>query len=84
MAAFHSHPHHHGLDVPSHHHPHTPDSNEEANRLHFDREANKYDDKPLAIEVARQQVEFILKAYPFNEDSTVVMDYACGTGEDSI
>ncbi|KAL1749124.1 hexaprenyldihydroxybenzoate methyltransferase [Schizophyllum fasciatum] len=52
----------------------------ERNREYFDSVANTYDTKPQAIELARRLASLFVKAHPFDEDSTEVMDYACGTG----
>jgi ubiquinone/menaquinone biosynthesis C-methylase UbiE len=74
-----THTHHpHGM-----HHTHTSpsDANTEANRIHFDAEAHKYDDQPFAVEIAQRQAKVIIGAHTFDENSTVVMDYACGTGD---
>jgi len=52
----------------------------QANKLHFDGIAHEYDDRPLAIERARRSATMMRTAYDFDENSTSVMDYACGTG----
>ena len=54
-----------------------------ANRTHFDERAQGIEDShPEAPELARREVRAMRKAWPdlFDEDSTVAMDYACGTG----
>ncbi|GLB35538.1 putative methyltransferase [Lyophyllum shimeji] len=52
----------------------------EANKTYFDTIAHQYDDKPHAAERARRTAAALRKAYEFKEDSTTVMEYACGTG----
>ena len=68
----------------------------ERNKEYFDSVAATYDTKPQAIELARRyhcevcpfclslkyyRLSFLFrKVYPFDEDSTKVLDYACGTG----
>jgi len=79
----HSHPHHDCSGHTHHSHDsgnHNRDFNAENNRRHFDDEAATYDEKPGAVNLARTQCEILLQMYPFNKDSTMVMDYACGTG----
>ncbi|KAE9408864.1 hypothetical protein BT96DRAFT_913578 [Gymnopus androsaceus JB14] len=41
--------------------------------------SRKYDEQPLHAEMARRIGNALLKAYPFNEESTTVLDFACGT-----
>lgn len=70
-------------DHSTHAHPHVPHSHDytEANKAHFDvTEAEKYDRRPQAVELARRQSGAMLEAYPFDESQTTVMDFACGTG----
>lgn len=72
----------HGHTHADHHHPH-PHAHGDvaaANRDHFDKTAHTYDDQPGALEAARRVSAAMLKLYPFNEDTTTVLDYACGTG----
>jgi hypothetical protein len=53
----------------------------EANMHHFgELEAAKYDDRLGVAELARRLALAMRRAYPFDEESTTVMDYACGTG----
>lgn len=52
----------------------------EANRAHFDKDAHKYDDRPIALKLARKVGEVVMTKYEFDEDETVLLDYACGTG----
>lgn len=83
----HMHIQHH--DAP-HSHPHCSRSTsvhehrdydfKEVNKNHFNEHAHQYDDRPAAQELARRLGAAMIGAYPFNEDSTFVLDYACGTG----
>ena len=69
---------HEGL-VASHSHGHDYSA---ANKAHFDDAAAvKYDKRLDAIELTRRQSNAMIKAYPFDESETTVMDFACGTGE---
>jgi SAM-dependent methyltransferase len=43
-----------------------------------------YDANPISQLLAKKCSAAILKAFPFDEDKTVVMDYACGTGKSRI
>ncbi|KAG9088205.1 hypothetical protein FS749_002344 [Ceratobasidium sp. UAMH 11750] len=65
-----------------HAHDHQPAGLVEANRQHFDSRAHAhgYDSNATAQELGKKCSSAILKAVPFDEDKTVVMDYACGTG----
>lgn len=51
------------------------------NRAHFDKIAHQYDEYPLALALTRKHTQALLAAYEFDEEATVVMEYACGTGE---
>jgi hypothetical protein len=80
--------HHHYHQPPhnnaAHHfHPHAHDhaSIAEANRHYFDSGAQSYEDNWQAVEVSRWIGAVMLKAHPFNEETTTLMDYACGTGK---
>lgn len=80
--AEHSHSHSHGEHISPHSHSH---GYAEANKGHYDEEeAKKYDERPSAIELARRLGEAMVKAYPFDESRTTVMDFACGTGLSSL
>ncbi|KAG8746138.1 hypothetical protein FRC10_006004 [Ceratobasidium sp. 414] len=70
----------------AHAHNHQPAGLLEANRQHFDSQAHVhgYDANPTVQKLAKECSSAILKAVPFDEDKTVVMDYACGTGEPRI
>ncbi|KAG1819759.1 S-adenosyl-L-methionine-dependent methyltransferase [Suillus subaureus] len=70
-----------------HSHPHgSPQIHEdqhnlkEFNKNYFDEHGHRYNDHPDAHELARRLGAAMIKAYPFEEDSTLVLDYACGTG----
>ncbi|KAF9464582.1 S-adenosyl-L-methionine-dependent methyltransferase [Collybia nuda] len=56
------------------------DSFAEANKTHFDKVAHEYDEMPHATERGRRSAEALRNAYPFDEQTTSVMEYACGTG----
>ncbi|KAJ6630224.1 S-adenosyl-L-methionine-dependent methyltransferase [Mycena sp. CBHHK59/15] len=60
-------------------HSHSHHSFAHANQAHFDQHAHHVDHLPTATELAESVYCAILKAYPFDKDSTMVMDYACGT-----
>jgi len=51
-----------------------------ANRDYFNQNAHKYDDRPVAVKLAREVGEFVISKYPFDEEKTVLLDFACGTG----
>ncbi|KAG8769114.1 hypothetical protein FRC12_005168 [Ceratobasidium sp. 428] len=65
-----------------HHHHHHHSSVLEANREHFDSQAHVhgYETNEIAQTLAKKCGAAILKAFPFDEDKTVAMDYACGVG----
>lgn len=69
--------HGHGHD---HGHSHGHGDVSASNQEYFDQLAKKYDDLPGALEAARRIGAAIRKVYAFNEESTSVMDFACGTG----
>jgi len=74
----HSHGNLHGGLVASHSHGHDYAA---ANKAHFDdAAAANYDKRQDAIELTRRQSNAMIKAYPFNESETTVMDFACGPG----
>ncbi|KDQ18549.1 hypothetical protein BOTBODRAFT_28936 [Botryobasidium botryosum FD-172 SS1] len=52
----------------------------EANKQHFNSTAHTYDDKPLAVQLSRDAADAMREVYDFKEESTVMLDYACGTG----
>ncbi|KAF8602735.1 S-adenosyl-L-methionine-dependent methyltransferase [Ceratobasidium sp. AG-I] len=87
----HSHTHSHDHHDHGHHgHAHQPHSHShggsssliDANREHFDSQAHAhgYEASPVNQLLAKKCSEAILEAYPFDEDKTVMMDYACGIG----
>ena len=55
--------------------------NAESNRNHFDTIASQYDDRPGAARVAKVIANAVMKEYDFDDESTVLMEYACGTGK---
>jgi len=72
--------HSHPAENPGHGH-----SNEllDANREHFDRVAEEhggYDSHLIVVAVTQQIAEVLHTRYALNPESTVIMDYACGTG----
>ncbi|KAG8798617.1 hypothetical protein FRC17_007373, partial [Serendipita sp. 399] len=58
---------------------------EEANIVHFDRiaQVGGYDDNPIADRVCQQIADTIHDEYEdeWDENETVMLDYACGTGQ---
>lgn len=65
-----------------HHEVHHCDGFEEANRDFFDTPgvAERYAESSDAAECARRLAAAMLEVYPFNEEKTSVMDFACGVG----
>jgi hypothetical protein len=55
---------------------------EQINREHFNNLSvdGAYDNRPFVGQVSRQIVDAIKESFTFDEDSTVLLDYACGTG----
>lgn len=51
-----------------------------ANKNYFNDLALSFYDHPKIRELAKRSAQAIRQHYPFDEDSTVVMDFACGTG----
>ena len=81
----HGHDHHHHHHHHEHHeHEHSAKPGEvdyaAVNRDHFDKNAHKYDNFPFAYELTEKIANGFLKEYEFKEDSTEVMEFACGTG----
>ncbi|OAX36078.1 S-adenosyl-L-methionine-dependent methyltransferase [Rhizopogon vinicolor AM-OR11-026] len=70
-----SHPQHDSHHVHEDHH-----DFKQVNKNYFNEHAHQYNDRPEAQELARRLGAAMIGAYPFNEDSTLVLDYACGTG----
>jgi hypothetical protein len=83
------------MSLPTHHHhDHTHDHADThahvqsghdyaaSNKEHFDKEAQNLARNPPAamVEMTSQMSAAILAEYPFDEDSTAVLDYACGVG----
>ncbi|ESK92207.1 hexaprenyldihydroxybenzoate methyltransferase [Moniliophthora roreri MCA 2997] len=56
----------------------------QANQEHFNADvAARYDEHPLHAEMAKRIGKALLKTYPFDDETTSVLDYACGTGLNS-
>lgn len=55
----------------------------QANKDHFNRIAKTggYDEQPFVTKVCREIAEAMREEYPFDEETTTVLDYACGTGK---
>lgn len=54
----------------------------QANQDHFNKLAvdGGYDDNPFVEQVSRQIAQAIRQEFTFEEESTLLLDYACGTG----
>jgi len=86
----HGHTHHHAhVHLEPHQHGSTDHANEQAhdhnfsqaNKHHFDDlEAERMDERSDANVMGKLVGKAMLDAYPFADDQTVVMDFACGTG----
>ncbi|KAB5595193.1 Methyltransferase domain containing protein [Ceratobasidium theobromae] len=76
--------HHAHLHTPAASHSHQPGGLKESNRQYFDAQAHThshgYDANPAAQQLAKKCGEAILEQFPFDEEKTVIMDYACGGG----
>ena len=55
---------------------------EVANKAFYDKQAQEYDERPDAQILARRLASAMRQRYPnlFDEDTTTLMDYACGPG----
>ncbi|PFH52490.1 hypothetical protein AMATHDRAFT_46336 [Amanita thiersii Skay4041] len=75
-------PHYHELPNINASTPHTPltNSTTSTNQQLFDHLAPRYDTDPRTTERAQKSALAMRKMYAFNEDTTQVLDYACGTG----
>ncbi|KAF8162777.1 S-adenosyl-L-methionine-dependent methyltransferase [Crassisporium funariophilum] len=78
--AAHHHHHHHpapstATDSVDHHH-----DVAQANRQHYDENAKHFGNYKFALSRKKRSAEAILKVYPFNKETTTMMEYACGTG----
>ncbi|KAF7323453.1 Methyltransf-25 domain-containing protein [Mycena chlorophos] len=51
-----------------------------ANQAFFDQHAHQADKRHGAEEMAQSIRQAILEAYPFSQEGTTVLDFACGTG----
>ncbi|KZT03518.1 S-adenosyl-L-methionine-dependent methyltransferase [Laetiporus sulphureus 93-53] len=69
--------HHHQHHGGEHRHEHTA-----ANKAHFDEMASTYDEIPGAVELSQKTSAAMHTKFPevFDSESTLVMDFACGTG----
>jgi hypothetical protein len=56
---------------------------EQANQEHFNKLAvdGGYDNHPFVEQISSQIADKIKQAFPFDEESTILLDYACGTGQ---
>ncbi|KAJ6518865.1 S-adenosyl-L-methionine-dependent methyltransferase [Mycena sanguinolenta] len=63
------------------HSPHTHSHSHEHSGPHWTSEnVHLYEQQPEATEIGDKVPRAMRKAYPFNEETTTVMDFACGTG----
>lgn len=78
----HSHHHTHGSDDPhSHSHSHSHENTlSDANKEYFNQKATSYDAQPGATVFSQIMGSVIRELYEFDEEKTVMMDFACGTG----
>lgn len=58
----------------------SPASFAQANARHFDCEAHSYEHHAGTRELIRRIAHAMQREYSFDEESTTVLDYACGTG----
>jgi ubiquinone/menaquinone biosynthesis C-methylase UbiE len=83
VAANHAHAEHHITGGAHHQHLHElPEglSYAQANAEYFNKEVHQYEDLPGTRELMERISNAIRDAYAFNEDSTTVLDFACGIG----
>ncbi|KAG6902659.1 hypothetical protein C0995_013351 [Termitomyces sp. Mi166 len=52
----------------------------ENNKDYYDKIAHEFDQQPHALERARRTAIKLREAFDFKEDTTTVLEYACGTG----
>ncbi|KAJ8507039.1 hypothetical protein ONZ45_g10554 [Pleurotus djamor] len=79
----HDHAHHHGQHQhgDNHQHSHGGDDFAVANAQHFNEHGAKgFEEHPFAKELTERQAAAYLAAYPFDEEKTALMDFACGPG----
>ncbi|VDC00121.1 unnamed protein product [Peniophora sp. CBMAI 1063] len=62
------------------HLPASPVSFAQANARHFDCEAHRYEHHAGTRELVRRVARAMVREYAFDEETTTVLDYACGTG----
>lgn len=66
--------------------PHSHDTThdyEHSNKTYYDQHAQEYDERPDVQILARRLASAMRRKHGglFDEDTTTVMDYACGTGK---
>ncbi|KAA1477672.1 S-adenosyl-L-methionine-dependent methyltransferase [Dentipellis sp. KUC8613] len=79
----HAHGHHGGHNhghAHEHGHGHGHGTLADSNKDHFSTIAEKYSEFPSAIKLARYLAAAMRKTYAFNEESTTLLDFACGPG----
>ena len=74
----HTHPHdHHG----EHHEHLNPDfKGVQGNKDYFNKHAEQYEEMPWAKVLVGSVAEVMKEVHTFDPESTVMMDFACGTG----
>ncbi|KAJ7778728.1 S-adenosyl-L-methionine-dependent methyltransferase [Mycena maculata] len=70
----HSHSHSHSHSEGGHGHSHDEGGGWTGDNVHL------YEQQPMAVDIGDRVSKAMRKAYPFDEDTTTVMDFACGTG----
>lgn len=80
-----AHPHHTHPHSAHNHHSHHHDYHHvlEENQAYFSKIAAE-DDNPDWVDMASRLFAATSKVYPFNKETTKVMDFACGTGAFSL
>ena len=59
---------------------HSVENYEGANKEHFDKVAHKVDENPVIQELVTRVTKTVKENFVFDPESTVLLDYACGTG----
>ena len=67
-------------DAKAHELHHSAENYEEANKEHFDKVAHKVDENPVIQELVARVTKVVKENFVFDPESTVLLDYACGTG----
>ena len=67
-------------DAKAHELHHSVGNYEEANKEHFDKVAHKVDENPVVQELVARVTKVVKENFVFDPESTVLLDYACGTG----